>query len=112
MCKRILKNALQNSDDADMVGLFFRNENEKNKQKDKSIGFLSFGRKYQIYTEAIWKLFDKVAQSNERYNALDPLIVIVHSVKMPVCFSGDGLKSKDRQIDDLEHLKRSIVRNA
>jgi hypothetical protein len=57
--------------------------------------------------EVIWKLFEKVAQSNAKFNALDPLIVTVHTVKMPVGFG--GVKNKGRQLDTLAHLKKSVV---
>jgi hypothetical protein len=60
--------------------------------------------------EVIWKLLEKVAQSNDKFNAHDPLIVTVHSVKVPVGFGGNGLKSKVRQLDTMAHLKKSIVR--
>jgi len=36
-------------------------------------------------------------------------VLEVHSVKMPVGFGGDGIKSKGRPLDTLAHLKRSIV---
>ena len=40
-------------------------------------------------------MFEKVAQSNARFNALDRLVMTVHSVKMPVGF-GLGVKTKGR----------------
>jgi hypothetical protein len=49
-----------------------------------------------------------VAQSNAKFNALDPLIVTVHSVEVPVGFG--LLKSKGRQLDTLAHMKKIIVR--
>jgi hypothetical protein len=80
----------------------------QNQNNDKPIGF-SFRRKDQLSVEVILQLFEKVAHSNAKFNALDPLIVTVHSVKMPVGFGGNGLKSKGRQLDTMVHLKRSIV---
>jgi hypothetical protein len=50
-----------------------------------------------------------MSQSNTRLNALDALILRMHSVKMLLIFGGHGLKSKGRQLDTLAHLKRSIV---
>jgi len=50
---------------------------------DKAIG-ISFRRKDQLSEEVIWSVFSMLAQSNARYNAMDRLIVVVHSVKMPV----------------------------
>jgi hypothetical protein len=101
----LFKFALKNVEDTDMVGILIQN---KNTQKEP-IGF-SFRRKDQLCMEVIWKLFVKLAQSNAIFNALDPLIVTVHSVNVPVGFGGNGLKSKGRQLDILAHLKRSIVR--
>jgi hypothetical protein len=34
----------------------------------------------------VWSVFEKVAQSNARFNALDKLVVVVHSIKLPVEF--------------------------
>jgi hypothetical protein len=53
-------------------------------------------------------VFEKVAQSNARFNALDKLNVVVHSVKMPVGY-GLGVKTKGRQLEVMDHLKRSII---
>ena len=84
----LIEYALGNCSDSDMVGLTIRNEV---KVQDKAIG-INFRRKDQLSKEVIWSVFDKVAQSNTRNNALDKLIVVVHSVKMPVGFG--GVKSK------------------
>ena len=58
--------------------------------------------------EVIWSVFEKVSQSNSRFNALDTLVVTVHSVKMPVGF-GYGIKTKGRPLSVMAHLKKSIV---
>jgi len=71
--------ALRNVDDSDMVGVTIHNEV---KLLDKAI-VISFRRKDQLSEEVIWSVFSKVAQSNARYNAMDRLIVVVQSVKMP-----------------------------
>jgi len=44
----------------------------------------------------------------ERCNALDTLVVIVHSVKMRVGF-GYGIKTKGRPLSVMAHLKKSIA---
>ena len=97
---------LQNCDDADMVGISIRNEVN---MRDKAIG-ISFRRKDQLTTDVILNVWQKVTQSNSRFNALDKLVLEVHSVKMPVGFGGDGRKSKGRPLDVLAHLKTSIVK--
>ena len=52
-------------------------------------------------------VFEKVVQSNAKFNALDKLIVVVHLVKMPVGFG--RVKTKVRLLSVIAHLKRSIV---
>jgi hypothetical protein len=101
--------ALKNIEDAEMVGLPIENVNNEEKLKKDQPMWFSFRRIVQLSVEAIWKLFEKVPQSNAKFNALEHLIVTMHSVKMPVGFGGNGLKSKGRQIDTLAHLKKSIV---
>jgi len=49
-----------------------------------------------------------VSQSNSRFNALDTLVVNVHSVKMPVGYGG-GIKTMGRPVSVLEHLKETIT---
>jgi hypothetical protein len=70
--------ALRDVSNSDMVGITIRNEANQN---DKPIG-ISFRRKDQLSGEVIWSVFEKVSQSNSRFNALDRLVVTVHSVKM------------------------------
>jgi hypothetical protein len=96
--------ALRDCDDSDMVGITI--SNEVNVQ-DKAIG-ISFRRKDQINSDVIWSVFAKVAQSNARFNALDRLVVTVHSVKMPIG-NGLGIKAKGRQLETMVRLKRSII---
>jgi len=67
-------------------------------QKDKAIG-ISFRRKDQLAGVVIWSVYERVSKSNSRFNALDMLVVIVLTVRMPVGFS--------RTI--VAHLKRSVV---
>ena len=89
-----------------MVGIAIHNESNQN---DKPIG-ISFRRREQLSVDAIWSVFE-VTQSKARFNALDTLTVVVHSVTMPVGFGlrGDGIKTKGRPISVMAHLKKSIV---
>jgi len=75
---------------------------------DKAIG-ISFRRKDQLSGEVIWSVFEKVSQSNSIFNALDTLVVTVHSVKMPTDFGRDALKSRGRPLSVMAHLKKNIV---
>jgi len=88
-----------------MVGITIKN---KVNQNDKPIG-ISFRRKDQLSGEVIWRVFEKVSQSNARFNALDTLFVTVHSVTMPVGYGKHTIKRMARPISVMAHLKRSIV---
>ena len=94
---------LENVGDGDMVGTTIHNEVN---QTDKPIVF-SFRKKDQISSDVIWSVFDKVSQSNSRFNASYTLTVVVHSVKMPIGFG--GIKRKGRTLANMVHLKRSII---
>jgi hypothetical protein len=100
----LFQHALRNCDDSDMVGITITNEVNVS---DKATG-ISFRRKDQITSEVIWSVLGKVAQSNARFNALDKLIMTVHSVKMPIG-NGRGITAKDRSLETMVRLKRSIV---
>jgi hypothetical protein len=95
---------IQNVNESDIVCTAIYNEGNQN---DKTIG-ISFRRKDQISGDVIWSVFEKVAQSNSRFNALDKLAVTLHSVRMPAGFGGDGIKTRGRLLSVMAHLK-SIV---
>jgi len=97
--------ALRDLEDSDMVGITISNEVE---MKDRAIG-ISFRRRDQITGDVIWSVFEKVAQSNARFNALDKLVMTVHSVRMPIGHRGKGIMSKGRPLEIMARLKRSIV---
>ena len=102
--KNLFDYVLEDVCDADMVGIAILNEVN---QSDKPIGF-SFRRKVQL-SDVIWSVFDKVTQSNSGFNALDTLIVTVHSVTMPVGFGRDGIKRKGRSLATMVQLRCSLV---
>jgi len=99
----LFQHALQGVSDSDMVGITIQNEVNQN---DKAIG-ISFRCKDQLSGDVIWSVFEKVSQSNSNFNALDKLVVMVHSVRMPVGFG--RVKARCRPISVMAHLKRSIV---
>jgi len=101
----LFKYALRNCNKSDIVG--FTISNEVNVQ-DKPIG-ISFRRKDQLIEEVIWSMFEKIAQSNTRFNAMDRLVVVVHSVRTSVGFGRTTLRTKGRQLANMAHLKRSII---
>jgi hypothetical protein len=71
----LFENALRNCNESDMVGVTI--SNEVNVQENP-IG-IGFRRRDQLSEEVIWSMFENVAQSNNRFNAMDRLVVI-HSV--------------------------------
>ena len=105
--KDLFEHVLQDVGDTDMVGIATHNECNQN---DKPIG-ISFRRRDQLSVDAIWSVFEKVTQSNSRFNALDTLTVVLHSVRMPVGFGlrGDGIKTMGRSLSIMAHLKKSII---
>jgi len=83
-----------------MVGITISNEVEV---KDRAIG-ISFRRRDQITGDVIWSVFEKVAQSNARFNALDKLVMTVHSVRMSIGHGG-GIVTKGRPLELMARLK-------
>jgi len=57
----------------------------------------------------IWSVFEKISQSYSRFDALDTLVVTVHSVRMPVGFGKSAIKNTGRLLSVMAHLKTSIV---
>jgi len=104
--KELFDYVLQDVSDEDMVGITIKNQVNQN---DKPIG-ISFRRKDQLSGEVVWSIFEKVSQSNARFNALDTLVVTVHSVTIPVGYGKHAIKSEGRLLSVMDHLKRSIVR--
>jgi hypothetical protein len=99
----LFEHALQGVADGDMVGVAIRNDVNQN---DRAVG-ISFRRRDQLSADVIWSVFERVTQSNARFNALDTLTIVVHSVRMPIGFG--RVKTKDRPVDVMAHLKRSII---
>jgi len=75
----LFQHALRDVDDSDMVGITIQNVVNQN---DKPLG-ISFRRKDQLSRDVIWRVIERVSQSNSRFNVLDTLVVYVHSVKLP-----------------------------
>jgi len=97
--------ALQDVSDSEMVGITIQKQVNLN---DKPIG-ISFRRKDHLSGDVIWSVFQKVSQSNARFNALDTLVVTVHSVKMPVGYGKHAIKCMGRPLSVMAQLKSSIV---
>ena len=97
--------ALQDVSCSDMLGITIQNQAIQN---DKPIG-ISFRRKDQLSGEVICSVFEKVSQSNSRFNALDTHVVPVHSVKISVGYGKHAIKSMGRSLSVMAHLMSSIV---
>jgi hypothetical protein len=86
-----------------MIGVTISN---KVNVQGRAIG-ISFRRKDQITGDVIWSVFEKVAQSNVRFNALDKLVTTVYSVKMPTGHGGgDGIATKGSPLELMARLKK------
>jgi len=101
----LLQHVLRDVGDSDMVGITIRNQVNQN---DLPIG-KSFRRKDQSCGDVTWSVFEKGSQSNSWFDALDTLIVTVHSVRMPVGFGKSAINSRRRPLSVMAHLKTSIV---
>jgi hypothetical protein len=100
----ILEYALYDRDDTEMIDLTITNEQNVG---DKAVG-ISFRRKDQLSAEAIWAVFEKVMQTNTRFNALDRLNIQIHAVRMS---NGSGrVKAKGRPLSVMAHLKKVLSR--
>ena len=100
----LLECALRDMSESDMVGINIQNQVNQN---DKPIG-ISFRSKDQLAGDVIWSVFERVALSNSRFNALKTLVVTVNSVKLPIRF-GRGIKTRVRPLSLIAHRKSSIV---
>ena len=98
----LFENALQDVGDGDMVGIAIHNASNQNR---KPMG-ISFRGRDQLSVHAIWSEFEKVTQSNARFNALDTLTV---AVKMPASFGNRGNKTMGPPISVMTHLKKSVI---
>ena len=101
----LFEHALRVVDDSDMVGMTIENRVNQN---DKPIG-ISFRRKYQLFGDVKWSVFERVSQSNTTFNSLHTLVVTVRSVKTPVGFGKRAIKSMGRPLSVMAHLRHSIV---
>jgi hypothetical protein len=57
----------------------------------------------------IWSVFEKVAQAKARFNAMDKLVVVLHSVRIPVGFGRAPRMTRSRQLANMAHLKPMII---
>lgn len=100
----LLKHTLNDLGDADTVGIIvIHNEIIQN---ERPIGII-FRRRDQISGDVISSVFEKAAQSNDRFNVLDKLTLVVHAIRMPEGFG--GVRTKGRPLSVMTHLKRSII---
>ena len=83
-----------------MVGITIQNQVNQN---DEPIG-ISFRRKNELSADVIWSVFEKVSRSNYRFDALDTLVVTVHSVRITVGFGRRAIESRGRSLSVMAHL--------
>ena len=65
--------------------------------------------KDKLSADVIRSVFEKVSQSNSIFNAMDSLVLTVHSGRMPVSFGKHATTSRSRTLTVMSHLKSSIV---
>ena len=99
----MFEHVLQDVGNSDMMGIAIHNEISQN---DRQIG-ITFRRRDQLSGDMIWSMFEKVHQSNARFNYLDASTVVVHPGRMPIRFGGS--KAKSRRLLGITHLKKSII---
>jgi len=73
----LFDHTLHNVNDSDMVGMNIQNQINQNVKPNG----ISFRRKDQLPGNVIRSVFEKVSQSNYRLDALDTLVVTVHSAR-------------------------------
>ena len=59
--------------------------------------------------DVILSLVQKDSQSNARFDALDKLVMTLHSVRMPAGFNKHAIKSRCRPLSVMAQLKSNIV---
>jgi len=100
----LIEHTLRDVDDRDVEGITIQNQAIQN---DKPIG-ITFRRIDQLSADMIWSV-KRVSNSNSIFNALDMIVVTVHSIKMPVGFGTRAIKSWGRPLSVMAQLKRSIL---
>jgi len=93
--------ALQDVSDSDMVGITIHNQVNKKIRLSESV----IRRKDLLSGDVIWSVFEKVSRSNSKFNALETLVVTVHSVKMHVGYGKHAIKSMGRPQSVMAHYK-------
>jgi hypothetical protein len=99
----LFEHALHGTSDSDMVVVAIRNNVNQN---DIAVS-ISFRRTGHVSAEVIWSVFEKVTQSNTRFDDLDSLTIVVHSVATPVGFG--RVKTKGSLLSVMAHIKQSII---
>jgi len=96
------RHAIQNLSESDMVGITIQNRVYQN---EKPIGI-----RFRLRTSwrgMLYCLWSKRFHNETRFNALDKLIMTVHSLRMSVVLGKRGLKRRGRPLSVMAHLKRS-----
>ena len=95
----LFEQALRDVHDSDMVSMTIQNQ----------VNQMTNRRKDQLSGDVTGSVFERVSQSNTRFNAVDTLVVNVYSVEMAVGFGKRATKSMGRPLSVMAHLKHSIV---
>ena len=91
--------------DRDLVGLGIRNTENV---QDKVVS-ISFRRRDQLKPDVVWGVLGKVVQSNARFGLCERLEVNLDHGRMPVGNGKTAEKTKEKYLELLSSIKRSIV---
>jgi len=100
----LFEHVIEDVGSSDMVGITIQNQVNQNV---KSIG-ISLGWKDKLSRDVLWSVFEKVFQSNSRFDALETMVVRVNLVKIPVGF-GRWMQTMGRPISVMAHFKKIIM---
>ena len=76
--------------------------------QDKVVG-ISFHRRDQLKSDVVWSVLGKVVQSNARFGLSNRLDVNLDHVRMPAGNGKKAEKTKERSLDVMSAIKKSIV---
>ena len=102
--KELFQHVLQNVLDSHMVGITIQNQVN---QSGTTIG-TSFSRKDRLSGAVLWSVFEKVSHSHTTFDALDTLVITVHSVMRTAGFCR-AMKTVGRPLSIMAHVTESLV---
>jgi hypothetical protein len=100
---KLLDHLLENVNDREMVGISIHEVNRRDNP-------ICFGFRRVRFRQMSYGACFTVSQSHSRFNAMNALTVVFHSVKMPVGFGGAAIKRNGKTIACMAQLKELSLR--